>query len=186
MKDRERTVRSWGQSTSRPATPGEGRRHVAMKAASPANRRTDAGRSGTDSAATGCDTARIGLKGGDRTLTIQSPHAPCAAHRRMLRPTAPDLQGRPRARSMPGASGDRWRGHLAIPPGGIAGAPASAAGGRARSMPGVSGDRWRGRLAIPPGGIACAPAGAADGQGTGLFHTRGPRLDPSAAVRSRS
>ena len=55
------------------------------------------------------------------------------------------------------ANGDRWRGRLAIPLRGIAGATANAGDGH--------GDRWRGRLAIPLRGIAGATANAGDGHG---------------------
>ena len=69
--------------------------------------------------------------------------------------------------------GDRWRGRLAIPPSGIAGAPANTADGRGTGSFQADGDRWRGRLAIPPRGTAGAPANTADGRGTGSFHTGG-------------
>ena len=63
--------------------------------------------------------------------------------------------------------GDRWRGRLAIPPGGIAGAPTTDADVQEAGSSHANGDRRRGRLAIPPNGIAGAPANPADGRETG-------------------
>ena len=69
--------------------------------------------------------------------------------------------------------GDRWRGRLAIPPSGIAGASANTADGRETGSFQEDGDRGRGRLAVPPRGIAGAPTNAVDGRGTGSFQASG-------------
>ena len=73
------------------------------------------------------------------------------------------------------AGGDRGRGRLAIPHGGIAGATASTGNTRDTVRFQAGGDRGRGRLAIPHSGIAGATASTGNTRDTVRFQAGGDR-----------